>query len=67
MPIQDKTILKSIAGSLRPLIISYQKADNEQIKKWYESVIKLGCRHLELFIKPYVSVEASLNGKRNGN
>lgn len=58
---------EAAAKALVPLIKGYRaSSEDESLRQWYRDMIDRGCRHLEFFCRPHVSVAARREAKKWG-
>lgn len=58
MSYREDISIELVASTLTKLVSSYHSTDDETEKQWVKHLIQLGCRKLEDFIVPHVSVKA---------
>lgn len=58
MSYRENVSIELVASTLTNLVSSYHSTDDETEQRWVKHLIQLGCRKLEDFIVPHVSVKA---------
>lgn len=66
MGYRENVSIELIVKTLSELVSSYHSTDDEVEQKWTKNLIQLGCRKLEDFIVPSVSVKAQELAKQMG-
>lgn len=62
----ENVSIELVASTLTNLVTSYHSTTDETEQKWIKNLIQLGCRKLEGFIIPSVSVKAQEVGDQMG-